>query len=197
MKIGLYGGTFDPPHKGHVKLAYDFYKESGSDLLIVMPSFIPPHKQSSTTPVTSRFEMTELAFCRLGEMGVNYTVSDYEITKKDISYTIETVEFLLDKYPGSTLNLCVGSDMLYCFEKWKDADILMKKCVLYSKARLDGEYEKLCSNARILEGKYGASVHIMQGSVIEVSSTELRNSEKSELLDEKVLEYIEKHGLYR
>ena len=69
--------------------------------------------------------------------------------------------------------------------------------MLYSKARIDGEYEKLCCHAKYLEEKYGASVHIMQGSVLEVSSTELRNSEKSELLDEKVFEYIEKHGLYR
>ncbi len=197
MKIGLYGGTFDPPHKGHVKLAYDFYKESGSDLLIVMPSFIPPHKQNSGTPVTARYEMTKLAFDYLGEIGVNYTVSDYEITKQDVSFTIETVDFLLDKYPDSTLNLCVGSDMLYYFEKWKDADLLMRKCTLYSKARLDGEYEKLCGHARYLEEKYGASVHIMQGTVLEVSSTELRNSTKTELLDKKVLEYIEKHGLYR
>ena len=127
MKIGLYGGTFDPPHKGHLKLACDFYSESDSDLLIVMPSFIPPHKRNSTTSAVSRFEMAKLAFGHLGEIGVNYTVSDYEITKHDVSYTIETVEFLLEKYPDSTLNLCVGSDMLYYFEMWKDADLLMKK----------------------------------------------------------------------
>lgn len=197
MKIGLYGGTFDPPHKGHLKLAHEFYLESNSDLLIIMPSFIPPHKENSKTQACARYEMTKLAFDCFSEMGVNYIVSDYEITKKDVSFTIETVEFLLDKYPDSTLNLCVGSDMLYCFEKWRNADILMKKCTLYSKARVDGEYDKLCSHAKYLEEKYNANVHIMSGTVLDVSSTELRNREKAELLDKKVTEYIEKNGLYR
>lgn len=196
MRIGLYGGTFDPPHTGHASLACDFYRESGVDLLIVMPSFIPPHKQNTTTSALSRYEMARLAFLHLGEMGVNYTVSDYEITKNDTSYTIETVNYLLNKYSVSKISMCVGSDMLYYFEKWKCADELMKKCALYSKARENDEYSKLCHHAKYLEKSYGAEVHIMNGSVIEVSSTKLRNSKDSEFLDTKVSEYIKKHGLY-
>ena len=197
MKIGLYGGTFDPPHKGHTTLAYDFYKASSADLLIVMPSFIPPHKQNANTSALSRYEMARLAFLSLGEMGVNYTVSNYEITKNDTSYTIETVNHLLAKYNEEKICMCVGSDMLYYFEKWKCADELMKKCVLYSKAREAGEYEKLCAHGRYLEKNYGAEIHIMNGNVLEVSSTEIRNLQKPELLDVRVSAFIEKHGLYR
>ena len=87
--------------------------------------------------------------------------------------------------------------MLYYFEKWKCSEELMEKCVLYSKARFENEYCKLCEHGRYLEEKYGAEIHIMEGSVLEVSSTELRNSEKSEFLDKRVLNYIETHGLYR
>ena len=78
MKIGLYGGTFDPPHMGHLHLAEDFYMECGCDLLIVMPSFIPPHKQSAGTSALSRYDMARLAFLALGEKGFNYTVSNFE-----------------------------------------------------------------------------------------------------------------------
>ena len=120
----------------------------------------------------------------------------YEITKNDTSYTIETVNYLLNKYSVSKISMCVGSDMLYYFEKWKCADELMKKCALYSKARENDEYSKLCHHANYLEKSYGAEVHIMNGSVIEVSSTKLRNSKDSEFLDTKVSEYIKKHGLY-
>ena len=197
MKIGLYGGTFDPPHMGHLHIAEDFYKACGSDLLVVMPSFIPPHKQNSSTSALFRYEMTKLTFLALGETGMNYTVSDYEIKKNDTSYTIETVNYLLDKYSTEKISLCVGSDMLFCFEKWKCADELMKKCVLYSKARSHGEYEKLCSHAEYLEENYGASVHIMKGTVLEVSSTYLRSSKDKNFLSCEVLNYIEKHGLYR
>ena len=197
MNIGLYGGTIDPPHKGHASLAYDFYKASDADLLIVMPSFIPPHKQNAGTPALSRLEMARLAFRDLGEIGVNYTVSDYEITRNDTSYTIETVNHLLAEYGEEKISMCVGSDMLYYFEKWKSADELMKKCVLYSKAREVGEYERLCAYGRYLEEKYGAEIHVMDGNVLEVSSTEIRNLQKPELLDERVSDYIKKHGLYR
>ena len=196
MKIALYGGTFDPPHIGHLSLAKDFYKECGCDLLVVMPSFIPPHKQNSSTTALFRYEMTKLAFESLGEAGINYTVSNYEITKSDTSYSIDTVNHLLDKYSVSKISMCVGSDMLYYFEKWKCADELMRKCILYSKAREKDEYDKLCHHARYLEESYGAEVHIMNGSVIEVSSTELRHSKDADFLDSRVSEYIKKHGLY-
>lgn len=196
MKIGLYGGTFDPPHMGHLRLAEDFYKECGCDLLIVMPSFIPPHKQNANTPALSRYEMARLAFLNLGEKGFNYTVSSFEIEKNDTSYTIDTVNHLLKEYGVDRICMCVGSDMLYCFEKWKCADELLKKCVLYSKARVENEYAKLCCHGRYLAEKYGAEIHIMNGSVLEVSSTELRNSEKNSLIDIRVSDYIKKHGLY-
>jgi len=108
----------------------------------------------------------------------------------------DTVNHLLKEYGVDRICMCVGSDMLYCFEKWKCAEELMKKCVLYSKARVENEYAKLCCHGRYLEEKYGAEIHIMNGSVLEVSSTELRNSEKNSLIDIRVSDYIKKHGLY-
>lgn len=196
MKIGLFGGTFDPPHIGHTELAYDFYRSSNPDLLIVMPSFIPPHKANYGTSPSARFEMTKLAFLPLGELGVNYIVSDYEISKADTSYTIDTVNYLLKRYCVEKIDLCVGSDMLFYFEKWKSAEQLMQKCVIYTKERFQNEHTSLCDYADYLTEKYGAEIHIMPGQVVEISSTELRNDSRCALISPAVSEYMKKNGLY-
>lgn len=164
--------------------------------MIVMPSFIPPHKENHGTSAVARFEMTKLAFLPLGERGVNYFVSDYEIAKADTSYTIDTVNYLLRRYSESKLSLCVGSDMLFYFEKWKCAEELMKKCVLYTKERISGERRELEEYANFLKSKYSAEIHIMDGTVLEISSTELRLDGNAEFSEPSVLEYIKSKGLY-
>ncbi len=198
MKIGLFGGTFNPPHLGHTSLAIDFYFESGIDLLIIMPSFIPPHKDCATD-ATFRLEMTKLAFCDLEKHGINYIVSDYEIKKGGVSYTVDTVEYLLNEYNEENLALCVGSDMFLSIESWKNPEKLLKKCSLYTKEREMGEYEKMCLFGNMLEEKYGASIHIMKNEAVEVSSTALRSSDNrtTELISPKVEDYIKKNNLYK
>lgn len=197
MKIGLFGGTFDPPHKGHTGLAYDFYNESKPDLLVVMPSFIPPHKANAICSAVHRFNMTRLAFLCMGETGVNYQISDYEITKNNVSYTIDTVNYLLERYQTDKIHLCIGSDMLFSFEKWTNATELMSRCVLYSKARYPDEQNPLLKHAEYLKSTYNADVHIMNGTIINVSSTLLRTELNEELIDDRVLKYIKDNGLYR
>ena len=198
MNIGLFGGSFNPPHLGHTALAEEFYNASGADLLIVMPSFVPPHKAASAIPAADRLAMTRLAFLKLGEKGVNYTVSDYEIRRHDTSYTFETVRYLLAHYAEKTLSLCVGSDMFLSFETWKNAEELLKSCHLYTKARHSGEKAALDAYAAVLRDKYGTCSTVMDGTVIDVSSTELRapGNAAAALLDPKVRAYAEKHGLY-
>lgn len=201
MKIGLFGGTFDPPHLGHIKLATDFYKISGVDLLIIMPSFIPPHKNKTANSAFHRYEMAKLAFLFLGEKGINYSVSDYELKKGDVSYTIDTVNYLLDKYNEETLHLCVGSDMFLSFESWKHSDILMKKCILYTKQRHDGELDTLLEHKEHLKNAYNANIKIIDETAFTLSSTYLRSNmsnlkEYENLVPESVSEYIKNNGLY-
>lgn len=197
MKIGLFGGTFNPPHLGHTCLAKDFYIESEIDLLIIMPSFVPPHKDC-TVDASLRYEMTRIAFSELDSYGVNYTVSDYEIRKGGISYTVETVEYLLNEYRQETLSLCVGSDMFLSIETWKDFEKLLKMCTLYTKERKIGEYDKLCAHGKMLEEKYGAKVHIIKDEALEASSTHIRETDTdgNPLLFPEVEEFIIQKGLY-
>ncbi|MBO4343351.1 MAG: nicotinate (nicotinamide) nucleotide adenylyltransferase, partial [Clostridia bacterium] len=198
MKIGLFGGSFNPPHIGHTLIARDFYYASGVDLLIIMPAYVSPFKGKTDVGADKRFEMTKLAFLPLGEEGICYKVSDYEISKGGVSYTIDTVEHLLREYKAEKIRLCVGSDMLFSIENWKDARALMEKCVIYSKERKDGEYESLCAHAEHLREKYGAQVVIMQKKPYEASSTEARTDLKSleNTVCEKVREYIKKNRLF-
>ena len=201
MKIGLYGGTFDPPHPGHTRLAEAFAATADVDLLVVMPTFIPPHKTASGTAAAHRLNMTRLAFLPLGEKGIPYTVSDYEICRGSESYTYLTVRHLLSLY-GGELSLCVGGDMLLSLERWKNAEELMEKCTVYAMARTDGEKTALEEHAALLKDKYGARIHIMPYDAYEMSSTELRQALKSGEtgkypLDDGVLAYIRRNGLYR
>ena len=197
MKIGLFGGTFNPPHLGHTSLAKDFYNESGIDLLIVMPSFIPPHKDC-TVDAALRFEMTRLAFSDLDACGINYIVSDYEINKGGVSYTVDTVEYLLREYGQEALSLCVGSDMFFSIESWMNAEKLFEKCTLYTKERQVGEYEKLCAHARVLEEKYDAKVFVMKNDAFEASSTYLRVADitKCALISPEIEKFIVENNLY-
>ena len=199
MRIGLFGGSFNPPHNGHFNLALDFYKASGIEKLIIMPSYLPPHKEPSSVCAQHRFNMTKLAFAPFNKMGIDYTVSDYEIAKKDTSYTYLTVDHLLCEYGEEKLALCVGSDMFLSFEMWKNARELMNKCVIYTKAREEGEYVALEKHAEFLEKEYSAEVYIIKSEVYDASSTQIRRSanDAESKICEDVFDYIKNNGLYK
>ena len=203
MKIGLFGGTFDPPHPAHIRLAEAFYRASDIDLLLVMPTFIPPHKADSATAANHRLAMVKRACLALGERGVCYAVDDYEIAKGGASYTYETVRHLMETYGGERVRLCVGSDMLMTFERWREAEELMQNCVLYTMVRENGEKQTLEDHARMLTQTFGAEVHIMEQNAMVMSSTMIRSALSDgaangaeTLLDSRVAAYIEENGLY-
>ena len=114
QKVLLYGGTFDPPHNGHMNNLRAALELVQPDKAIVMPAGIPPHKKASTTPGKVRLAMCQ-CFTALSPA---VEVSDWEIAQGGRSYTVHTLEMLRDAYPGAELYLCVGSDMLLTFTQW-------------------------------------------------------------------------------
>ena len=114
QKVLLYGGTFDPPHNGHMNNLRAALELVRPDKAIVMPAGIPPHKKASTTPGEVRLAMCQ-CFTALSPA---VEVSDWEIAQGGRSYTVHTLEMLRDAYPGAELYLCVGSDMLLTFTQW-------------------------------------------------------------------------------
>lgn len=125
-KIGILGGTFDPVHIEHVRLATESVKELGLDLLLVMPTFLPPHKSDFPTDAIHRLNMLKLAF----EPFDKIAVSDYEILKREKSYTYLTVEHFKSVYPEAELYFIVGGDMLTDFKTWKNPDRILNCCTL-------------------------------------------------------------------
>lgn len=196
MRIGLFGGTFSPPHNGHVRAAKLFSEKLSLDKLIVMPDGKPPHKEADESGTKQRrYDMTCLAFSDFAE------VSDYEMKKNGKSYTYETLEYLSEKYPDDEILFLMGDDMLMSFDTWKHPEIIAKIAKLVYMSRGEN-YERLKNKADELEKSLGAVCISLEEEPFEVSSSKIRemlkNGESIEaFVPEKVEEYIREHGLYR
>lgn len=191
MKIGVFGGTFNPPHNGHVRLAKAAADELKLDKLLVIPSCIPPHKiAAKLADGQERLEMCRLAF----DCDPRFEVSPMELERGSRSYTVETLRELKALYPDSELYFIVGSDMLESFDKWYLWQEILSLSVLCAASREEGYSPDL---SRF--GKLAERIKIITLDPLEVSSTQIRNSAgevSSELLDPKVAAYIREHGLY-
>ena len=191
MKIGVFGGTFNPPHNGHIRLAKAAADELKLDKLLVIPSCIPPHKiAAKLADGQERLEMCRLAFG--GDP--RFEVSPMELERGSRSYTVETLRELKALYPDSELYFIVGSDMLESFDKWYLWQEILSLSVLCAASREEGYNPDL---SRF--GKLAERIKIITLDPLEVSSTQIRNSAgevSPELLDPKVAAYIREHGLY-
>ena len=191
MKIGVFGGTFNPPHNGHIRLAKAAADELKLDKLLVIPSCIPPHKiAAKLADGQERLEMCRLAF----GCDPRFEVSPMELERGSWSYTVETLRELKALYPDSELYFIVGSDMLESFDKWYLWQEILSLSVLCAASREEGYSPDL---SRF--GKLAERIKIITLDPLEVSSTQIRNSAgevSPELLDPKVAAYIREHGLY-
>lgn len=198
-RIGIFGGSFNPPHNGHINIVRkitDFY---GFDKVFIIPSSIPPHKMitKDVTPM-QRLQMCKLAFC-----DSDFYVSDIEMTRQGKSYTYDTL-LELKKITDGELNLIIGSDMLLCFEEWyRYKDILkMTKIIVSSRKNSEIEAELIKEKAVRLNGLYPDSVTIFEMEPFEISSTKIRemlknNEDISGYVPKSVCEYIYERGLYK
>lgn len=198
MRLGIYGGTFDPPHKGHSTAATAAIQELKLDKLLIIPAAQPPHKKlpADEPGADMRFKLTRLAMNDVDKA----IVSNIEIARGGRSYTVDTVQKIAEKYPDADLYLLMGTDMLFSFESWKDFRKIMEKTTLAVFSRRDGEYEKLVWFAGEIARKYGAEVKVIPNDAIEVSSTDLRGLLKlrrgREYLEDSVYGEIIKYRLY-
>ena len=197
-RIGIYGGTFNPPHVGHIQAAKQAVEALGLSRLIVIPDRIAPHKQipdGSPTP-EQRLEMLRLATADCHRI----EVSDIELRREGPSYTYVTVQQLKAQYPQAELILLMGTDMFLSFHTWKNPDIILENAALGVFYR--GEKgEKADIEARKAEmERQGHKVELVENNVINISSTQMRRLLAfrcaGELLPQGVLDYIREHHLY-
>ncbi len=196
MKTGIYGGSFNPVHNGHMHLAETVMKDYGLDRIYFVPSKISPHRSSAEyVSGTDRLEMLRLA-CSDND---RFHVSDYELKQNRISYSVYTVEHFRRKYPEDDLFLLIGSDMLLTFDTWYCFDKILSYVNLCVVSRNIGDNDTLRRKARILSP--GNKIFISTAPPEVVSSTDIRkkilkNSDFSCYLDEKVVQYIRLKNLY-
>ena len=197
-RIGIYGGTFNPPHMGHLEAAKYAVEALNLDLLLLIQDRTAPHKvlpQGSPTP-EQRLEMLKLAVRDLDRI----EVSALALEREGPSYTADTVEQLRQIYPDAELVLLMGADMLERFAQWKNADRILEHADLACFSRgLRGEETRIEAAVRELEATE-ARVTRLRNPVIDISSTQLRRMLvfqcAGDFLPAGVEEYIRSHGLY-
>lgn len=194
MKTGVFGGAFNPVHNGHLALAEHYKKSLSLDRIIFIPTADPPHK-SSDGLIDGRDRINMLNLC----IGENELVSDMEFRRDGKSYTYLTLCELKELYPDDEFYLIVGADQFFCFEKWYRFEDIMSLSTVVTAAREKNQYEKMLKFKA--EHPKLADVIVSEFDVVDVSSSQIREmikngSDVSNLIPEKVNEYIKEHRLY-
>ena len=194
MRIAMFGGTFNPPHLGHMAAARSCVEELSLDLLLLVPDRIPPHK---TLPPGSASPAQRLEMCRIAARQIpRCRVSDLELTREGPSYTLDTLLQLRESYPGAQLWLVMGTDMLLHFDRWREPRRIAGLCRLAAVAREPGDRPKLEEKAAFLRESLDAQVDIVDNEPFPASSTQVRAGGADVPLHPAVAEYIRQEGLY-
>lgn len=192
MKTGVFGGTFNPVHKGHIMLAEYCMDSVGLDRIIMIPTAVPPHKISNNlASENDRLNMCKLA-CRGKE---NFFVSDIEIKRQGKSYTYETLTQLKEIYPDDHLYTIMGADMFLTLNRWKNPEIIFEKSSIITIPRDEENKHELENFYNKVLKAMGASSVILPNPVMSVSSTFIRENLDnfnliSDMLDKGVYDYI-------
>lgn len=188
MKIGILGGTFNPIHLGHLILAEEARERLELEKVIFVPTYLPPHKDtSSIIPASARFEMIELAIRGNAAFGV----SDIEIRRQGRSYTIDTLKSLQKEYRTDELFFVIGSDLLTYLDEWKDVEQIVKMVTFIAATRPGYPLEKIPS-----------FIQTMPIRAVDISGFEIRSRIREGtsiryLVPDAVHQYIVERGLYR
>ena len=205
MKIGVYGGTFNPPHLGHITAAKAVFHMLGLDRLLLIPAGIPPHKEMPKGSATAeqRLEMTRLAGEQLG-LGNRVQVLDMELKREGRSFTADTLAALKEQYPEDELWLLMGTDMFLTLQAWKNPDQILSLAGIAAFGRTEADSEELFAIQRDYLKKTYPQARIFTltiPDVVDVSSTELREKlakgSGGELLAPAVYGYILRENLYQ
>jgi len=195
-RIGIFGGTFDPPHHGHLALAEWARVELALDAVWFVPAGEPPHKRGATpSPTPHRLAMTRLAT----RGNPNFRVSTLECRRPGPSYTVDTVRALARAHPGARLHLLMGADTYATFGSWREPAAIARAAALVVALRPGAR--RTGSSRRPLARASGRRVTWLANPGLDVSSSELRaraarGLSLRYLVPDVVARYIARHGLY-
>lgn len=198
MKLGIFGGTFNPIHKGHINLLQEINKKYKFDKILLIPTNKTPKKLLDNLATNEQ----RLTMCQLALKNFpNAEASNIEFLLGGTSYTINTVKELKKQFPQYEFYLIVGSDMFLCFDKWKDYKNIFEICNIITAARDYDQYQKLTEKKEEF-AQYKNKIFVEQINIFPVSSTQIRKMIKNgentqDLLDEKVKKYITENNIYK
>ena len=196
-RIGLFGGSFNPPHLGHLHLAESVHDALSLDEVRLIPSKISPHRSMAEyAPEEDRLQM-----CRLAAEGFPWLhAEDYELRREQVSSPFYTVRHFADMYPDARIFWLIGGDMLRSFPTWHRWEEILQYAALAAVAREPEEYDALQAEAEKLQ-QYG-EVHLVNVESYPISSTKIREmigkcQDYPCYLPEKIVQYIKEKNLYR
>ena len=198
MRIGIYGGTFNPPHLGHFRAAAYAREVLGLDRVLMIPTNISPHKQ---LPEGSAGAIERLEMVRLGAADFEGLQGcDIELQREGPSYTWQTVQQLRQLYPQAELVLLMGTDMFLSFDSWREPQRILQDAALGVFYRGEaGEQAAIEAQKQALEAG-GAKVYLVKNPIVDISSTELRRMLvlrcASEFLPKAVEDFVYEKGFY-
>jgi nicotinate-nucleotide adenylyltransferase len=190
-RIGIFGGVFDPVHLGHISISRSFLKSNLINTLLVLPSPTPPHKENKgIASFHHRMEMLKLAYHDMEHI----KISNLETQLPEPSYTLQTINYLIDHHPDDLFYLCIGEDSLKTFTSWYHYQEILNKISLLVAERPE------VSSKNIPEEILEKSIFV-DHKPVKFSSTKIRKQAELGLelegdLPDKVLDYILNHHLY-
>ncbi|QAR33559.1 nicotinate (nicotinamide) nucleotide adenylyltransferase [Geovibrio thiophilus] len=209
MRLGLFGGTFNPIHLGHVTLAGNVFRDFKLDRLLLIPSSIPPHKKASVISPELRYEMVQLVAEKLGN---GFEVSDVEVNSTEVSYTYKTLKKFRTDYPDAEIFFIAGTDIFATIESWQYWRDLFGLANFIVVNRSSVSFEDMMSRIPVtlkervvtpdgFKGEKYGRIILYSMSEIDISSTEIRDMLDAEYrkanLPEDVYEFIRTNNLYR
>lgn len=194
MIRAVFGGTFDPVHRGHRSLVETILDRGLADVVHVVPAWLSPHKSETAAPARHRLEMVRLAFAGLARV----RVEDFEIEAGRPVYTVETLRALHRRFPEDELRLTVGADQLRAFAAWSEPEAIVDLARLLVFARGGAGLADLCAAAGIGPERCLRIEDFDEPvSASRIRATLAAGDDAGRWLDPAVAGYIERHELYR
>jgi nicotinate-nucleotide adenylyltransferase len=189
IRIGIFGGTFDPPHKGHIAIAEKAMRQFSLDTIYFVPAYLPPHKlQHSSMTAKHRLTMVKMAL----DGHNDFKVSTLELRRRGISYTVDTLKAFRNRFPNAILILIIGADNLEQFQSWKSPKAILQLASLAVYRRKG--FNQSLKNQNI-------AFQPIKGQLLQVSSTEIRKRlmkgmTVSKFISKSIEIYIKQYSLY-
>lgn len=197
LKIGLLGGTFNPPHLGHLYIAEKLYEEFSLDKVYFIPVGDPPHKTDKyIASATDRIKMLQIMLSDYHD----FEVLTLETERIGYTYTVDTLTQLSKIYDNVSFYYIIGSDTLFNLKTWKNFEVVFKLTSFLCIARPGNTIDEILNEIKFLKREYSATIYLSNYSGPEISSTQIREAletnNNSNLLDKNVMEYIIKNNVF-